>query len=170
MLEFTVLGRLRVVADGDEVAIPDPVDRILLMGLLVNANAVVDPVAVIGSVWQEESDLPASAHASAERLTKLVEGLPGHVRLRRHAMGYQLIVDEGLVDYCQAKAMYLEAKQLAPMRRAELLRDAFALWPETFEPDVAWSPTVDDLMESIVKDLDDVVRTLSKNSPDDFVP
>jgi hypothetical protein len=66
--------------------------------------------------------------------------------------------------------MYLEAKQLAPMRRAELLRDAFALWPETFEPDVAWSPTVDDLMESIVKDLDDVVRTLSKNSPDDFVP
>jgi hypothetical protein len=169
VLEFKVLGRLRVLVDGVEVPVTDPVDRILLMGLLVNANVVVDPVEVVGSVWNEEPDLPASALASAGRLKEFVDGLPGLVRLQRHTGGYQLIIDPGLVDYCQAKAMFLEAKRQAPMRRAEMLRDAFALWPEDFEPDLAWSRDVDALMESIVKELDDVVRTLSKNSPDDYI-
>lgn len=164
-----MLGRLRVLVDGAEVPVTDPVDRILLMGLLVNANAVVDPVEVVGSVWNEEPDLPASALASAGRLRELIDRLPGPVRLQRHAAGYQLIVDEGLVDYRQAKAMYLEAKRQAPMQRAEMLRDAFALWPETFEPDIAWSRDVDALMESIVKELDDVVRAMSENSPDDYI-
>jgi hypothetical protein len=169
VLEFKVLGRLRVLVDGKDVPVTDPVDRILLMGLLVNANAVVDPVEVVGSVWVEEPDLPASALASAARLKELVDGLPGLVRLQRHTGGgYQLIVDEALVDYRQAKAMYLEAKRQAPMRRAEMLRDAFALWPETFEPDIAWSRDVDALMEAIVKELDAVVRTMSKDRiPDD---
>jgi DNA-binding SARP family transcriptional activator len=171
VLEFKVLGRLRVLVDGREVPVTDPVDRILLMGLLVNANTVVDPVEVVGSVWDEEPDLPTSALASAGRLKELIDGLPGLVRLQRHANGYQLIVDEGLVDYCQAKALYLQAKLQTPMQRAELLRDAFALWPEAFEPDIAWSRDVDALMEAIVKELDDVVRTLSKSTviPDDDI-
>lgn len=165
MLEFKVLGRLRVLVDGAEVPVTDPVDRILLMGLLVNANAVVDPGEVVGSVWQEEAD----PLASAERLKVLVDGLSGLVRLQRHTGGYQLVVDDGLVDYRQAKAMYLESKLQAPMRRAEMLRDAFALWPADFEPDVAWSRDVDALMQSIVGELDDVVRTLTMHMPDDDV-
>jgi hypothetical protein len=171
VLEFKVLGRLHVLVNGQDVPVTDPVDRILLMGLLVNANAVVDPVEVVGSVWDEEPDLSASPQASAGRLKELIDGLPGLVRLQRHTGGgYQLIVDEALVDYRQAKAMYLESKRQAPMQRAEMLRDAFALWPESFEPDIAWSRDVDELMESIVTELDIVVRTMTKNSiPDDDI-
>ncbi|TDV52150.1 AfsR/SARP family transcriptional regulator [Actinophytocola oryzae] len=172
MLEFKVLGRLRVVVDGRDVPVTGAVDRILLMGLLVNANTAVDPVEIVGSVWDEEADLAASVRESVGRLEALVDGLPGTTRLRPQSGGYRLSVNEGLIDYCQAKAMYRQSKHHTPMHSAELLRDAFALWPETFEPDVAWSREVDALMRSIVDDLDAAVRTISRSSPvlpDDYV-
>jgi hypothetical protein len=164
VLEFTVLGRLRVLVDGKDVPVTDAVDRILLMGLLVNANQVVDPVEVVGSVWDHEPDLPASALDSADRLKSMVDGLPGPVRIVRPAGGYQLVVDERLIDYWRAKDLYLEAKLLAPMQRVEALRRAFALWPDTFEPDIAWSREVDSLMRRIVDELENTVRAIGKTN------
>jgi DNA-binding SARP family transcriptional activator len=174
VLEFKVLGRLRVLVDGKDVPVTDAVDRILLMGLLVNANTVVDPVQVVGSVWDHEPDLPASALESADRLRAMIDELPGTTRLTRAVNGYQLTVDEELIDYSHAKGLYLAAKLQAPMQRAERLREAFALWPETFEPDVAWSREVDALMQQVVNELEEAVTTISKTTvmpdPPDPVP
>jgi DNA-binding SARP family transcriptional activator len=165
VLEFKVLGRLRVLVDGADVPVDDPVDRILLMGLLVNANTVVDPGQVVGSVWDHEPDLSASALESAGRLQAMIEQLPGPTRLTRSGDGYRLVVDERLVDYCQARDLYAAATQQDPLRRAETLRQAFALWPATFEPDVAWSREVDALMRRIVDEMEATVQTMMPNMP-----
>jgi hypothetical protein len=119
---------------------------------------------VIGSVWDHEPDLSASALESAARLQTLVEALPGHTRLTRSGDGYRLTVDENLVDYCQAKSLYEEAEHEPPLRRAETLRAAFTLWPETFQSDVAWSREVDALMRRIVDDMDATVKAISRSS------
>lgn len=161
-----MLGPLRVLVDGQDIAVDDPIDRTLLTGLLLNANLVVSPVEVVRTLWAGlaalPADLPVQVARSADRVRRLVDGLPGGTRLVASTDGYRLDVDENLVDFFQAKALYDQTGNLPPLRRAELLRRAFALWPEHHEPDVAWSVAAESLMRSVVRELRAAVWALSR--------
>jgi hypothetical protein len=106
VLEFKVLGPLRVVVDDEDVPIDDPVDRALLTGLLLNPNQTVSPVSVIARhLSAPVSDLPTRAVESAERLRRLIDTLPGTTRLVERQGEYVLDIDEQLIDYTKATVL-----------------------------------------------------------------
>lgn len=156
MLEFKVLGRLQVLVDGEEVPVTDPVDRALLFGLLVNANREVDLARILPNLD------PSLMGESGERLTRLVDGLPGTTRLTVSAREALLEVDEDLIDYHQAKALYAKAMRQPPERREELLGEAYALWPATFPRNAATSPEIDRLQLRVARAWEQAAREIGK--------
>ncbi|MGH3950477.1 MAG: BTAD domain-containing putative transcriptional regulator [Pseudonocardiaceae bacterium] len=139
-LRIQLLGPVTVLADGVPVPVGGPGVRALLALLALNANHVVGQSEIVDALWAH--DPPATArtivhgHVSQLRraLATAADMLTARgraddmVHIRTVSPGYQLIVDEELVDVHQARLL-LERSEGAPaLRRSELLTDALALW------------------------------------------
>ncbi|HEV2780719.1 MAG TPA: BTAD domain-containing putative transcriptional regulator [Actinophytocola sp.] len=131
-LRFRLLGPVQVVLDDRPVPLGGSGMRGLLAMLLLEPNQVVPLDRIVDTLWAHEP--PESARTMVQgyvsRLRqRLVTVDPtGQVRIVTNPPGYQLLVDENLIDVSVARKLVAEAWGAPAVRRAELLRTAQALW------------------------------------------
>jgi DNA-binding SARP family transcriptional activator len=130
LVEFGLLGLLKVVEDGRVVPIPAAKQRVLLACLLLRAGELVTVDKLAEAIWG--TALPADPRRVVQvyvtRLRKLLR--PGLLQSRPE--GYVLAVDGGNTDLGQFALLLEQAGQAAEAddRQAEaaLLRQALGLW------------------------------------------
>ncbi len=131
-LRFCLLGPVQVLVDERPAPIGGPGVRGVLAMLLLESNQVVALERIVDVLWAHEP--PASARTMVQgyvsRLRQLFGEIDsaGTVRIVTSAPGYRLVVNESLIDVTVARALLAAARSAPAVRRAELLRDAQALW------------------------------------------
>ena len=153
-LRFCLLGPVQVLARGHTVPIGGTGMRGVLAMLLLEPNQVVPLDRIVDVLWSHEP--PASARTMVQgyvsRLRQClaaidVDGVADDVRIATVPPGYRLEVDEGLIDVTIARSLLAEARGTTAARRAELLRQAHALWRGTELADLAGRLTAPELTE-----------------------
>ncbi len=136
-LQFGVLGSLRIMVDGREVALDSPKQRRLLAALLIEVGSVVSADRLAQVMWgdQQPVDPAASVQTHVSRLRSLL-GQEGGAHAR-HALvtrspGYVLAVDPQSVDAGRFEDLVRQAHAAStPQVAADLLEDALQLWRGT---------------------------------------
>lgn len=125
---FGVLGPLRVVVEGKDVDLDQPMLRRLLAVLLCDANSPVSAEALAESLW--ESSPPASARKTLQLYVhRLRKKLGDPARIVHGPAGYRLVVQPGECDADEMRQLVANAHATVdPGRRAGVLRKALALW------------------------------------------
>ena len=123
-----VLGPLRLIVDGDEIAVPGPKRRALLALLATAERRAMSGDDLIDALWPENP--PSTARAT----------LQSHVsRLRRHlgsaanrleaiGAGYCLLLGPDECDLTEAGALYRAAREADAAHARRMLDDARLLW------------------------------------------
>ena len=148
-MHFLVLGPLKVIAQGREVALPAAKHRALLAALLVRANQAVSAEGLIDALW--EGRPPASAGKTLQtyvsQLRRELEpaAVAGHwLALRTAEGGYRLHVDADSLDSGRFEQLAEEGRRA--LSRADLasaaawLREGLALWRGPAYGDLAIAP------------------------------
>ncbi|WP_245975715.1 AfsR/SARP family transcriptional regulator [Amycolatopsis palatopharyngis] len=137
-VRIRLLGPVQLLRNGKAIPVGGPGVRGLLALLALDANEVVTLDDIIDALWGHEP--PATArtivHGNVSHLRRVLRSVYGEdradsaesARIRTAPPGYQLHVDPDRIDVHRARAL-LERAAVAPLAlRAELLREAFALW------------------------------------------
>lgn len=133
-MQVRVLGDVEVEVAGRLADIGGPKPRALLALLVAAAGRPVHVELLIDQIWGEEppARVEASLQSYVARLRRSLEPdrAPGEpaARLRTHAAGYSLTVDEHSVDARRFTALVRQAREADDERAADLLTDALALW------------------------------------------
>ncbi|MGH3759134.1 BTAD domain-containing putative transcriptional regulator [Actinophytocola sp.] len=142
-LRFCLLGPVQVLVHGRNVPIGGPGMRGVLAMLLLEPNQVVPLDRMVDVLWRHEP--PASARTMVQgyvsRLRQRLAEIDGgtgtgtgagsDVRIATASPGYRIEVDEALIDVTVARSLLAEARGTPAVRRADLLRQAQALWRGT---------------------------------------
>jgi DNA-binding SARP family transcriptional activator len=138
MLQFTVLGPLEVVDNGQFCTPTPPKVRRVLALLALGANQVVPMDALIEELWGEEP--PPSAVGTAQtyiyQLRKILDGrqvtADGSEWLVTKPPGYVMALQPSQLDAHTFETLSRQGRQLLdtgqPDRASEVLRRALALW------------------------------------------
>ncbi|HST25066.1 MAG TPA: AfsR/SARP family transcriptional regulator [Gaiellaceae bacterium] len=127
MTDFRLLGPLEALEDGHPLALPPGRPSGLLARLLLDANRVVPAETLVESLWGE--DPPASARKVLQAHVSSLRKLLGTDRIATQGSGYALAAAADEIDLARFERLTAAAaSESAPARRAELLRDALALW------------------------------------------
>ncbi|QUQ66310.1 BTAD domain-containing putative transcriptional regulator [Kutzneria sp. CA-103260] len=133
-LRFEVLGPVRVLQAGQELALGPGKQRAVLAALLLHANRPASTAAIIDAVWPD--DPPANGPNVVQKhvagLRKVLEPertprAPGQLITLTDA-GYTLHVEPGGLDAEDFQARISHARTLPVGPAAEALRDALATW------------------------------------------
>ena len=142
-----MLGPLEAVHDGMQVPLGSRKQRALLAILLLRANEVVAPDALIDELWGERPP-PSAAHTLQVYVSRLrsafrQSGADDGLLVTRPA-GYCLRVGFGELDLHRFEHLAEEGRRAlasgSPERAAERLRDALALWRGGPLADLAFEP------------------------------
>lgn len=131
-LRLCLLGPVQILVDDRPVPLGGPGIRGLLAMLLLEPNQVVSLDRIVDVLWAHEP--PASARTMVQGyVSRLRQRLAfadpsGWVRIVTNPPGYQLVVDEDLIDVTIARRLLAQARDEPVARRAELLRAAQNLW------------------------------------------
>lgn len=138
VVEFQVLGSLRVLGDNGEIPLPGAKGRAVLGYLLLHPNQVVSSSALTTALWNGRE--PASArkilHNSVMQVRKTLSGHSADpngaaVELLTRAPGYLLKVGEELIDVTRFGSLVRRGRALmaerAPERAAAAFRQALDL-------------------------------------------
>jgi DNA-binding SARP family transcriptional activator len=155
-LRFCLLGPVQVLVDGRTVPIGGPGTRSVLAMLLLEPNQVVPIDRMVDVLWAHEP--PSSARTMVQgyvsRLRRRLAAISAEagartdeVRIATTPPGYRLDVDEALIDVTIARSLLAQARGTPPVRRAELLRQARALWRGTELADLGGRLSAPELTE-----------------------
>ena len=142
-----MLGPLEAVHDGTQVPLGSRKQRALLAILLLRANEVVAPDALIDELWGERPP-PSAAHTLQVYVSRLRSafrqgGGDDGILVTRPA-GYLLRVGFGELDLHRFEHLAEEGRRAlasdSPERAAERLREALALWRGDPLADLAFEP------------------------------
>jgi DNA-binding SARP family transcriptional activator len=131
-LRFCLLGPVQVLLDERAVPLGGTGMRGLLAMLLLEPNQVVSLDRIVDVLWAHEP--PESARTMVQGyVSRLRQRLAaadptGSVRIVTNPPGYQLLVDESLIDVTLARKLVTDSWGAPAVRRAELLRAAQNLW------------------------------------------
>ncbi|MCX5065487.1 tetratricopeptide repeat protein [Micromonospora lupini] len=129
--DFAVLGALRVARHGRTIDVPANRQRALLATLLLNRGETVSVPALVDRVWgtRVPTHARAALHSLVRRLrsTLTIEDHPGELIATRIS-GYVLEVPPAALDLSRFDALVAAGLAADPQRRADLLRQALALW------------------------------------------
>ena len=126
MTEFRILGPLEVVDSTGSIALGGPKQRALLGLLLVHAGEVLSTDRIVDVLWDGRP--PRTATTSLWNLvTQLRKVLPPDTLVTKPP-GYRLEIDPDELDLRRFEQLVARARRLEPGPRAELLRDALAIW------------------------------------------
>jgi DNA-binding SARP family transcriptional activator/tetratricopeptide (TPR) repeat protein len=129
-VEFEVLGPVRVLRDGEAVALGGVMRQGLLGLLLARANESVAVDALVEALWggePEERHVPR-LHMHVSKLRKTL-GVPDRLTFDAGAYSLKVLPDE--LDSHRFDSMVGEATSISgsdPQRGVELLRTALGLW------------------------------------------
>lgn len=133
-MQVRVLGDVEVELAGRLADLGGPKPRALLALLVAAAGRPVHVELLIDQIWGEEppARVEASLQSYVARLRRSLEpdrapGAPA-ARLRTHAAGYSLAVDEQSVDARRFTTLLREAREADAERAEVLLTDALGLW------------------------------------------
>nr|CTQ94547.1 FIG01039348: hypothetical protein [Kibdelosporangium sp. MJ126-NF4] len=149
---------MQAVVNGEPVALGGPGVRGLLAMLLLRPNEVVPVEDILDGLWGEDPPLTARTIVQnyvsrLRRQLRLVDPT-GSVWIDTQLPGYQLIVDEDLIDATRATGLLTRARHEHPVRRAEMLREALGLWRGPVLADVSpriSAPELDDLRFAVLE-------------------
>ncbi|HEU5109659.1 MAG TPA: BTAD domain-containing putative transcriptional regulator, partial [Micromonosporaceae bacterium] len=132
VLRFRLLGPVQVLVNDRPVPLGGSGARGLLAMLLLEPNQVVALDRIVDVLWAHEP--PESARTMVQGyVSRLRQRLAtvdptGLVRIVTNPPGYQLLVDEQLIDVTVARKLLTDSWGAPAVRRAELLRVAQTLW------------------------------------------
>jgi len=126
MFEFRILGPLEVSDETGPLLLGGLKQRAVLALLLLEAGRVVSQDRLIYSLWGEEP--PRTAVTSLQNFVSQLRKTLGPEILETKAPGYRLNVAPGALDLERFNSLLDRSKGTEPDRRAELLREALALW------------------------------------------
>jgi DNA-binding SARP family transcriptional activator len=133
VLDFGILGPLRVTASGVPVAVPGRRQQQILAALLVSADRLVTPGGLVDCLWPAAPPATARAQvrncAAGLRRTLVAAGLPPAALSRSHA-GYVLRVEPWQVDawgFEKRVRVARDCRELALGRHQRLLPELQAL-------------------------------------------
>jgi DNA-binding SARP family transcriptional activator/tetratricopeptide (TPR) repeat protein len=126
--EFRLLGTVEAIAGGRIVDLGRRQERCLLGLLLLEVNRPVPVERLMALLW--ESPGPTARNTIRTYIARLRSRLiDGGIKIRRSGEGYVIGVDPYTVDLHRFKADVARAARLAnEQQRAQVLRDALALW------------------------------------------
>ncbi len=127
-VDFRVLGPIEVEGAEGSVALGGPKQRAVLALLLVRANQHVSFDSLIDGLWGEEP--PESARATIHAYVHNLRRALGSHRIESRQPGYFLRAEADELDASRFEALVRDARRLGedPVRAAQALRDALALW------------------------------------------
>jgi DNA-binding SARP family transcriptional activator len=125
--EFSLLGPLQVAEDGRPLTLPPGKPSALLARLLLDANRVVPVETLVEALWGESP--PPSAGKVLQAHVSQLRKLLGRERIETRPPGYALRAEPDEIDLRRFERL-VESAGAAPsaQRRAEVLREALALW------------------------------------------
>ncbi|GAB3158211.1 BTAD domain-containing putative transcriptional regulator [Micromonospora sonneratiae] len=130
--DFAVLGALRVSHLDRTIPITANRQRVLLATLLLSRGETVSVPALVDRIWADQvpTHAKASLHSLVRRLRQALGAGDGPGELiGTRANGYVIDITPESLDLGRFDALRAAATASAdPGRRAELLRDALALW------------------------------------------
>jgi DNA-binding SARP family transcriptional activator len=152
---FCLLGPVQMIVQVDGVDRAVPLGGAGMRGvfamLLLEPNQVVPLDRIVDVLWSHEP--PASARTMIQGyVSRLRQRLaeadaPGGAHIVTTPPGYRLVVDESRIDVTIARSLLAKARGLPAARRAELLRNANALWRGPALADLAGRVTSPELTE-----------------------
>ncbi|MFF8774229.1 BTAD domain-containing putative transcriptional regulator [Kitasatospora sp. NPDC015120] len=129
-LRFEVLGPVRGLRDGGELALGSPQQQGLLLALLFRAGRQVSGAQLIDDLWGE--DPPASAHGVIRTYVHRLRRILGPDVLTSLGGGYLLVAEPDGLDTARCETLLARARTLRaegrPAEAAAVLRTALALW------------------------------------------
>jgi WD40 repeat protein/DNA-binding SARP family transcriptional activator len=127
-MQFTVLGTLQVLADGQPISLGGPKQRTVLATLLLHPNQVVSANDLIDQVWGE--DPPDTARKTLQGYVTHLRHALGPERLQWRAPGYVLRVGPRELDAARFESLVREARaaEASPDRASVLYRRALEQW------------------------------------------
>ncbi len=134
MLEFRVLGPMRVSRHGDELHVGGPRQRRLLAALLVHRNEVVSTGRLLEAVFAGVPPPKAAEtlRTYVMRLRRVVEEDGADPLLETRPPGYVLRAGDDAVDAARFERLVAEGRscrdQGDPVGAASAFREALALW------------------------------------------
>jgi DNA-binding SARP family transcriptional activator len=124
--EFRILGPLELVDSMGPIPLGGPKQRALLGLLLVHAGEVLSTDQIVDVLWDGQP--PKTATTSLWNLvTQLRKVLPPNTLVTKPP-GYRLEIDPDALDLGRFEQLVARARRLDAGPRAELLREALALW------------------------------------------
>jgi DNA-binding SARP family transcriptional activator len=126
LTDFRLLGPLEAIVEGRPVDLPAGKPKALLAELLLEANRVVPVETLLHALW---SDAPPSAHKVLQGYVSQLRKALGRQFIETRSPGYVLNVARDDVDLGRVERLTETARaEASAARRAELLRNALALW------------------------------------------
>ena len=141
-VEIRVLGPVSLTADGREIPIRSPKQRVILAMLALSPRVTVDDMA--DALWRDSppASVGATIHTLVSRLRRTLEEADAAITIHSEGPGYVMNVDPTWVD-AHAFEQHTAAGQRAlaagsPDEAASCLRNALSLWR---------GPVLDDLSD-----------------------
>jgi DNA-binding SARP family transcriptional activator len=138
-VEFRILGPLEAVGDdGTELPLGGTKQRAVLALLLLEAGRVVSTDRLVDALWSGEP--PRTAATSLQNFVSQLRKSLGSETIVTRPPGYLIRLQPGELDLAQVRRLVDEARASDPPRRAELLREALALWRGEPLAELAYEP------------------------------
>jgi DNA-binding SARP family transcriptional activator len=138
-IEFRVLGPLEVLVEGHALELKRRKQRSLLALLLLHTGEVVSTDQLIEELWAGKP--PKAAVGSLQNLVSALRKQLGAETVETQAPGYRLVADTERVDLDRFERLVGTAGETEDARRrAELLREALALWRGPALADLVFEP------------------------------
>jgi DNA-binding SARP family transcriptional activator len=147
-MDFRILGRLEVLANGRPVALGGARQRALLALLVIHANEPLGTERLIDELWGERPPATATKtmQVNISRLRKALGGRPGMLVTRER--GYELRVDPEAIDARRFERLIVAGRrELAgqrPDRALSLLEEGLLLWRGSPLVELAYEPFAHD--------------------------
>jgi len=177
VIEYRVLGPLRVKRDGKDVAINAPKVRSLLLALLLRPNEVVSADQLLDALWGERA--PGSARKLVQIYVSQLRAALGADEIETLGQGYRIRVTPIMFDAVRFERMREDGARALDSGNAELglalARRALGLWRGPALVDVAYEPfasaeaaRLDELRLTCIEDELDADLALGRH--DEVVP
>ena len=126
MVEFALLGPLEARAGGAPIPLGGPKQRAVLTLLLLEAGRVVSLDRLVDALWAGSP--PPTAVASLQNFVAQLRKALGPDAIETRPPGYVIRLEPEQLDLARMRRLVDEARASEPVRRAELLDEALALW------------------------------------------
>ena len=143
---FRILGDISFTPDGGDIgAVISPAQRALLAVLILSANRIVTPSALIDAVWGDD-DAPRHPDSALQVHMSRLRGTLGDAaeRIRSEGGGYRLDVGPEEVDLTRVEMLLRDGRAALGLndarRAADLFDAALALWTGKALEDLANFP------------------------------